>query len=230
MNIIIQRMPSPSRFEGTMQVQVIRPVFNSTFETVIFNYNDQSIAFDYVPFQPIVFNENQYINNLTSLLNYYAFIALGVDYNSFGSEAGMPFFDRARNVSQIAQNGQEGGWTAMDGTQARYWLSENLLNNSYVKYHSAMYNYHRQGLDIMHNNVNEGRENVLGALQVLQQLFVSNPNMLIIPNFMVAKRQELISMFRNALPEDKTRLLNIVAQLDPANKTKYDVIMQENNK
>jgi len=225
----ITSLPAPDRFEGTVQIQTIRPVFNSTFETVTLNYNDKTAKFNYVPFQQFIFSEVTYVNNLLSLLNFYAYIILGTDYDTFSQDGGIPYYQKAQNTLNLALQSNESGWSAMDGQQSRYWLIENLLNNSYKALHKVNYTYHRLGLDVMEKDVNTGRVAILQALTELQKLYASNPNVYYVQVFLDAKANELVNVFRKAFPEDKTKFLQVVQLVDAANSTLYQQVMKEEN-
>jgi hypothetical protein len=227
--IIVNQAPSNDRFEATATFQLKRPVYNSTFETLVYNFSDKDFRFQYVPFQQLQYSENTYVDNLTAMLNFHAYTMLGFDYGCMRLEDGKPFFERARGIINLAQNASEPGWKAMDGTQNRYWLIENLLNNSYGVFHNVLYTYHRQGLDIMADDVATGRQRVMSCLDDLQRLFISNPNIYITRVFLDCKRLELISMMKNAFPEDKQKFIRIMQQLDPRNMDKYNAIMQASN-
>ncbi len=224
--IIIQTNPSVDRFEGTMQIQVIRPVYASTYETVIFNYIDKDFKINYNPMQPLQFSTTTYIDNLTSILNFWAYMILGFDYDSFGKGSGIPYFRKAQEILNLAQESGESGWKALDGTNNRYWVLENMLNGSYQVLHQVYYDYHRKALDHMYQDVDQGREIVLQCLDQLRKLFQSNPNTIMPRIFVRTKTQELVQMFRNATDLQKQRFLQIIRQLDPANMRYYNQIKE----
>lgn len=228
-SIIINTMPSNDRFEGTAQVQLIRPTFNSTHESVVLNINDQSFNFNYVPFQGMQYSENSYTTNITSLLNYYALMILGFDYDTFSQDGGAEFFDRARSVlNQAAQSGER-GWQAMDAplNRNRYWLVENMTNGSYKKIHSILYNYHRKGLDAMNTDLSGGRSTLMQCVADFQRFFNDNQQTYFIRIFLDAKSQELVKAFTNAPAQDKQRFVTIMKQVDANNSSRYDEVLKE---
>jgi hypothetical protein len=229
-NIMLTSMPSNDRFEGTAQIQAIRPVLNSSFETQLINFNDQNFVCNYIPQQALQYTESSYVNNLTSLLNFYALIILGMDYASFSLEGGNPFFERARNVLNLAASGGERGWGTMDSPTGRnrFWLIENLTNNTYKKFHNVLYTYHRKGLDVMHEDVNKGRSAILESIIELQRLYQDNQQLFIVRIFMDAKSNEIIQIFRNGQAADKQRLVQILKIIDTNNASKYDELLKEN--
>ncbi|MCS7188587.1 MAG: DUF4835 family protein [Bacteroidia bacterium] len=228
-NIVITALPSPTRFEGTMQVQAIRPVYGSTYETLTFNFNDPDLRFEYNATQTLQFSENAYIDNLTSLLNFYAYMILGMDYNSFGLEAGIPFFQKAQNILNLAAaNSSEPGWQPMGNfLRSRYWLLENLLNTSYKAYHGLIYRYHREGLDKMYKDPQGAREVLLQVIQEMVKFSQENPNSTLIRLFVDTKGTELMQAFRRSMPEQKQRFVANMKILDPNNLTVYENLLQE---
>jgi hypothetical protein len=227
LNIIFTNgSPGGDRFEGTLQIQVIRPVLNSSYETITLNFQDRDMRINYVPFQSVQFSENTYINNLSSILTFWGYVILGMDYDSFGKDAGTEYFEKARNIMNLSVSAGEPGWQAMDGNRNRYWLIENLLNNSYSSVRGAFYAYHRQGLDIMHEDVVKGRKVVLASLESIERVFNQNPNLFIIRVFTDAKANELIPIFKKAEPADKQKFIRIMSRLDPNNASKYNSVME----
>jgi hypothetical protein len=227
-NIRLTQVPSNNRFKGEFQVQLTRPVYNSSYETVLLKFTDDDITFEYVPFQNLRYSENTFVSNLTSLLNFYALVMLGFDYDSFGMESGIPYFERARNILNISQNKGFSGWQAMDGRRNRYWLIENMLNNSYQDIHKILYKYHRQGLDQMANDVQTGRQAIMESLTLLRDLYVNNPNMYIVNLFLSAKRDELIKIMRGAFSDTKQKFVRVMQKLDPNNLSRYKKVMDSN--
>lgn len=231
-NIVITGLPSPTRFEGTMQVQAIRPVYMSTYETLTFNFNDPEFRIEYSATQTLQFSENTYLDNLTALLNFYAYMILGADYDSFGPEAGMPFFQKAQQMLNLAAaNSAEPGWQPGGNfLRSRYWLLENLLNSSYKVYHTLIYRYHRDGLDKMYKDPTAAREVLLEVLQGMVKFSQENPNSTLIRLFVDAKSTELMQIFRKSTPEQKQRFVAAMRLLDPNNLSVYENLLQEESK
>ncbi|MCX8112772.1 MAG: DUF4835 family protein [Bacteroidia bacterium] len=230
-NIVITALPNPTRFEGTMQVQAIRPVYNSTYETLTFNFNDPDLRINYTATQTLQFSENTYVDNLTALLNFYAYMILGMDYNSFGPEAGLPYFQKAQQILNLAAaNSSEPGWQPTGNfLRSRYWILENLLNASYKQFHTLFYRYHREGLDKMHKDPAAAREVLLEVLQGMVKFSQENPNSTLIRLFVDVKGTELMQAFRKAMPEQKQRFVAAMRQLDPNNLSVYENLLQEGN-
>ena len=226
-NIVITAMPAADRFEGTAQVQARRYAYNSSYETLTLNFNDRDFKINYVPFQTLQFSENSYVNNLTSLLNFYAFIILGFDYDSYSSEGGVDFFERARNIVNLSNANGEPGWAPMTGNRNRFWLIENVLNNNYKSIHTLLYRYHREGLDKMAEDVNAGRSVMLDCVMELEKLFNQNQNLYFTRVFLDTKTDEMINIFRRAPQADKARFVQVMSRIDASNTSQYNQVMAE---
>lgn len=215
-------------FTGTLGVQAARPVFNSTYVTPLINFQDEAITFRYIEYQPLEFNENRVsgsdglASNLTAALAFYAYVILGLDYNSFSLKAGDPYFQKAQNIINNAPDGRDiVGWKAFDGQRNRYWLMENLTNNKYALIHDAMYNYYRMGLDNLYENEEEARAAILNALMQFNTINNDQQNSMIIPFFFQGKSNEIVKIFRKAPPDEKQRVREIMARLDISNSNLY---------
>ncbi len=227
MVILINERPEIERFKGTLQLRVVRPVFNSTYETVLLDIQDKNFVANYVPFQTLEFSEQSYIDNLTATLNFYAYIILGFDYDTYSLNGGAEFFNKAQNMVSLAQNSKEPGWNSFDDQKSRYWLSQNLISASFKQVHNVMYVYHRQGLDIMEKDMNKARQNILGTIKEMQKLNQQNPGSYIARIFCDAKDMELVGIFKKAFTHEKQQFLASMETLDPPGKNAYEKIMEE---
>ncbi|RFM26049.1 type IX secretion system protein PorD [Deminuibacter soli] len=226
--ITITDMPQTDIYKATLTVQAARPVYNSSYQSPIVNYQDADFAFKYVEFQPVEFNENRVqgtdpiVGNLTATIAYYAYIILGIDYDSYALKSGVPFFQRAQNIVSNAPESRDiSGWKAFDGLRNRYWLAENFNNNRYNLLHDAIYSHYRGGLDSMYDNENAGRKNILESLSRLQSINQENPNLMIMQFLMQGKTQEYTGVFKKAAPQDKALAAELLSQIDVANSAKY---------
>jgi hypothetical protein len=220
---------SGNHFSGTLQIQVRRPVYNTSYNTVLFNYIDNDIEFRYEEFQPLEFSETSHLSNLTSLLAYYAYVILGFDFDSYGLKSGTEFFQKAEKIVNNAQNAIERGWRAGESTSRRnrYWLINNILNEEYDPVRDFIYAYHRQGLDIMYEKVVDGRMVIAESLTLLQNIYRNRPDpfMHFFQVIMDAKSDEFVNVFQDSLDDEKRRVLAILNQIDPTNGEKYRKIM-----
>lgn len=225
MQIIVNDRPSADKFNCTANLIVYRPVYNSTYETIILNINDQEFNFNYVPQQQMQFIDNVFNDNLTAMLNFYAYIILGFDYDSFSLNGGDPYFKKAFElVSQASTASQDLGWRSSENQRNRYWLIENITNSRYTLFHDVMYTYHRQGLDQMESNPAKGRTAILKSLENMQELSVQNPLLRLIRMFLDAKDDELVGIFGKAFPADQNKFLELMNDLDPSNLKNYESI------
>jgi hypothetical protein len=212
-------------YKGTIQIQSRRPVFGASYTTTILNIVDNNLHFRYLEFDKLEFSESQFTNNLTSTLAFYAYIILGFDYDSFSYLGGTEYFQKAERIVNNAQNAIERGWKAYEGNRKnRYWLTENLLNDKYRPIREVYYRYHRLGLDRMSDKVMEGRAEIAEALVNIQKVYREKPDpyMFYLQIFFDAKNDELVSMFSESFPAEKTRVVNILVEVDNANASKYN--------
>jgi hypothetical protein len=224
----IESVVETNVYKASLTVQAGRPVFNSSYSTALINFQDADVTFRYVEYQPVEFNENRVqgsdalASNLTATFAYYVNIILGLDYDSFGAKGGDVFFQKAQNiVNNAPENRNISGWKAFDGLRNRYWLAENFMNTRFNLVHDVIYTYYRQGLDFMYENEANSRSQILNALVQLQALNQENPNSMVVQFFMLGKSQELIRIFKKALPQDKSRVVETLQKLDVANASKY---------
>ena len=215
-------------YKASLTVQAARPVFSSTYKTALINYQDGDLAFRYVEYQPVEFNETRVqgndplASNLTATFAFYINMILGMDYDSFAAKGGDAFFQKAMNIVNNAPEGKDiSGWKAFDGFRNRYWLADNFQNAKYNDVHSVIYAYYRQGLDQMYDNEVEGRKNILNALGDLQTMNKESPNSMVVQFFMQGKSLELIRMFKKSPTPEKVRAIEILGKLDVPNTARY---------
>ncbi|PIX35453.1 MAG: DUF4835 domain-containing protein [Bacteroidetes bacterium CG_4_10_14_3_um_filter_31_20] len=223
---------SADEYKGTIQVQSNRPVFSTNFNSVIFNFKDNDVQFRYVEFQSMEFSENTNMANLTSLLAYYVYIIIGLDYDSFSLNGGSAYFQKAEKIVTNAQSAQEKGWKSFESQRNRYWLIENILNPKYSPIREFFYLYHRNGLDIMAEKPSDGRTQIAESLKLLQKVYREKPSpfMTFLQVIFDAKSDEFVNVFSESYPDEKTRVNNLLKEIDPANSTKYQKIMLTDGK
>lgn len=215
-------------FKGSLTIQAARPVFNASYSTPLINFRDEAVAFRYVEFQPIEFNENRVSgseglsSNLSAIFAYYVYLILGLDYDSFSLRGGDPYFQKAQYIVNNAPDGRDiVGWKAFDGQRNRYWLAENLVNNRYALVHDAIYNYYRLGMDFMYDNESEARAATLNAISQLTTLNNDMPNSMVIPFFFQGKAMEVVRIFKKAPPEERQKAREMLSRLDISNANTY---------
>ncbi|MEM1120216.1 MAG: DUF4835 family protein, partial [Bacteroidota bacterium] len=187
----------------------------------------KAVTFSFEAYQPIIYQENAYTDNISHILAFYAYVILGLDYDSFSPFGGEKYFQQAQNILNIFPAnlaGSIGGWTAQGARQSRYWLMESMLNPSVRPYREAMYTYHRQGLDIMHDDLETGKAVLMQVLETVGQVNNKYLNAMAIRMFANAKATEIIEIFKVAPRQLKTRVYAIMSKVDPANASKYRAI------
>lgn len=216
------------QFKGSIQVQSRRPVYNSTYSTTVLNFMDNNFDVRYVENQTLEFDENQHLSNLTSILAYYAYTIIGMDYDTFSPEGGTLYLKKAETIVMNAQNAPEGGWKAFgsSGNRNRYWLTQNLLDNNYQPVRQFYYQYHRLGMDQLVNNVNTGRTQMEESLKLLQKVYRNKPDpyVYLLQVVFDAKADEFVDVFKEAFPDQKRRVYLILKEINPSNIKLYDEI------
>jgi len=228
LQITISDRISNDEFKGTMSIQLGRPVYRTSYVSPVLNYMDRNIQFRYLEGQNLEYTDNQFSSNLTSLIAFYVYMFLGMDFDTYSLYGGSQFFQKAQSVVNISQNTPESGWKAFESMKNRYWLIENVLNSSYSGIREAMYKYHRLGLDVMTENMDIGRAAVMESIELLRKVNREKPNLFLIQLILEAKSDELVNIFSQASPMDKTKAVNTLKEIDPANASKYQKIMQSN--
>ena len=216
---------SPTDFNATMLIQSRRPVYKSSFNSVILNLQDNNVDLVYVLNQPLLFNINTYSDNITSILAYYAYMIIGNDYDSYSANGGTPYFLKAQNIVTNAQSSGYKGWNPQDGDQTRYYLVYNTLDESYyAPLRKAAYLFHRQGLDVMYQNPEKARQSIIQALQAVQDVFNARPGNYNVQLFFNAKAAEIANIFSDAPDAEKKQVLNILSSIDATDMEKYSAL------
>ena len=219
---------SSDEFRGTIQIQSRRPVYNSSYNTVLFNYMDNNLHFRYTEHETLEFSENQHLSNLTSILAFYAYIIIGLDYDSFSLNGGTEFFQRAETIVSNAQSASERGWKSFESNRNRYWLVSNLRNSRYAPVREFVYRYHRLGLDRMSQRPAEARTEIAESLLLIQKVHREKPDpfMHLLQVVFDTKSDELINVFSETNPDEASRVASLLREVDPANTPKYQRIQQ----
>lgn len=224
----IENVLETNVYKATLTIQAARPVFNATYQTALVNFIDADVAFKYAEFQPVEFNENRVqgtdaaASNLTAIFAYYAYMIIGLDYDSFAPKGGDAYFRKAQNIVTNSPEGKNiSGWRVFDGVRNRYWLNENVINNRYNIIHDVIYSYYRSGLDKMYDAEPEARANVLQSLTQLSAFNRENANTMILQFFMQGKMQELIGIFKKGTGEQKSKAIELLSDLDVINASRY---------
>ena len=229
--IQLDGVENQDQYTGSITIQAARPAFNSTYNSPMLNFRDLDFVFTYSPNTPLDFNINQYQSNLTSVLAFYAYTIIGLDYESMAKGGGAKYFTMAEQIMNAVPNtGNESkGWKPFDsnplGNKNRYNIISSLQGAKFDGFKQVIYEYHRLGMDNFFEDPTVARAGILQALRTLDKTFKDYPNNVLVILFLQAKGDELVSIFSGAEAGEKTEAINILKRLDPANGTKYDKIL-----
>jgi hypothetical protein len=227
LQIIVSDRPATDHFMASIQVSARRPVFKTNYYSPLFQYNDKDFEFTYLENQTLDFNENSFNGNLTSVLGFYAYYIIGLDYDTFSMNGGTANLQKALSVVNNAQNASENGWKAYGSTKNRYWLINNYLDGSFSALRETMYNYHRKGFDMMVDNKDAARATVLESIENLKKVHAVKPLSFNLAVFFISKSTEIINLFSGSFPDEKAKLLNTVNEIDPTNANNYSKISSQ---
>lgn len=222
----INEIPASGTYKGSLQVQYSRPAFNSSYNTTVFNFQDDDIVFNYNRNAVLIYAPNQFRDNLTSVLAFYAYFIIGMDYDTFSSKGGTPYFTEAQSIVTLAQGAAAPGWKSNEtGKRNRFYLVDNILHELFTPLRECTYDYHRLGVDQFYENKVEARKAVFAALSKLNKVVAARPNSINLLNFCQSKKDELKNLYSDADQKDKIDIVNLLKRLDPANSSQYAEIL-----
>ena len=222
--INVTQQVSTDQYQATIQIQSRRPVYKSSYNSTMINFMDNDFTFTYLQYQPIEFVKTATNPNLISVLAFYAYTIIGMDYDSFSLDGGSPYFQDAQTIVNNMQNAAEKGWKPYESDNNRYWLMENILDPYLKPLRQCVYQYHRLGLDIMEKDRDAGRAEILQSLELLQKVNDDKPGAFGLQFFFDAKADEIVNIFKQGLPDEKSKIVSLLANIDPANSNKYNTI------
>lgn len=228
MLITISDMPQVGFYNATVQVQTVRPVFGTNYESLVMNFIDRNWSFEFILSQPLEFNRFSFLNNISSLLAYYAYISLGFDYDSFALRGGDPYFEIANTIVNNAQQSPRPGWSSNPNDRRnRYWLINDIYTSSvFAPIREAVYLYHRKGLDIIIANPEEAYRNIVEAIRLVVQANDAQPNSIFTIAFIDAKGDEISKILKNAPKEIRTEAVELLLKVDPNNARRYNDLLK----
>jgi len=222
----INSIPRPGTYSGFLQIQSSRPGFSSSYNTTVFNFQDDDITFDYSRNAVLVYAPNQFRDNLTSILAFYAYFIIGMDYDTFSLKGGNPYFSEAQQIVSNAQSSNAPGWRSNEaGKRNRFYLVDNILHQLFEPLRECNYEYHRKGVDKLYDDKAAGRKSIYDALSKLTKVVATRPNSVNLLNFVQAKQTELKNLYADAEVKDKNEIVNLLKKLDPTNASKYQDIL-----
>lgn len=226
--ITINEVPQVGIYNATVQVQVVRPVYGTNYESLILNYADRNWNFEYLESQPLEFNRFTFLNNISSLLAFYAHIALGIDYDTFASRGGNPFFEVANDIVNNAQQSGRPGWVqTQTDRRSRYWLINDIyVSTIYGSIRDAYYLYHRQGMDLIQIDPETAYKNILEAIKLVAAANKLQPNGIFTITFVDAKSDEISEVLKSAPFEIRDEAVKLLLEVDPNNARKYNELLR----
>lgn len=227
MAINITGIPRTGRFEARMQIQSVRPIYNSNYESIMINIADRNLNFDFTESQPLIYTQNTFNENLVSILAFYANFLLGMDFDSFSELGGQTYYDEALNIARSAnQQGFKPGWEQFGNIESKYSLIQSALNSQLEPVRKSLYLYYRKGLDVMEDDPELARESILEALENIQKANKLNPNSPFITLIIQSKADEIVQIFTEGDLALRRKAYEIMRELAPANSERYEVMIE----
>lgn len=222
--INLEERVSANEFRGNIQVQASRPVYNTSYKSPIMNIRDEDFTFSYNQFEPIQFTQGTYSGELAQVLAFYVYMILGYDYDTFAPEGGTAFFQEAQRIVTNAQTSSYEGWQAFQSQRNRYWLIDNHLSARFKPMRQMYYAYHRNGFDIMADDVLRARNQISQSLKALKPIHSVAPSSYNMQVFFNAKMQEVVELYSKATPKEKEEIIELLITIDPGNANNYEKI------
>ncbi len=211
--------------KGTMTILLQRPVYKASYKTTLLNFQDKKVEFTYAEGDQLEYADNVNLSQFTSLIAYYLNLFLAVEFDSFSLNGGSTYYTKCQSIVNLNTSAKEAGWSVADkGQNNRYWITENFTNSTYSKLHDFYYQYHRLGLDVMSETPDAGRAVILESLRLLQQVYSQKSGLAMVKVITSTKCDEIVNIFKEGMPSEKTQVVNIMKQIDPTNSSKYDAI------
>jgi len=225
--IQIREIPATGAYRGDIQVSSVRPAFNSNYNSTLFNFQDENFQASFSRGAVLNYVPNQYRDNLTSILAFYAYFIIGMDYDSFSLKGGTPYFQEAQQIVTLAQTGGAAGWKSSESNKRnRFYLVDNMLQPVFDPFRTCLYQYHRLGIDQLYDKKEEGKKAISAALNLLSPIMSTRPNTVNVVSYLFGKTTELKNIFSDAELKEKQDLVNLLKKLDPANATRYSTILE----
>lgn len=227
-NILINTYNRDTRhFECELTVQSSRTVYNSSYNTTVFNFKDSKFDFDYTPQDRLIFNENSLDNNLTATLSYYALLIIGLDLETMSLKGGESVLQKVDNiVNSSLMLGT--GWRSTDGSTSRQSIIKDYLNGNMPMLRTFVYNYHRKGLDQMVQNAGRGRAVVTECIDMLLEAYNSNTRSSLPILITEIKKDELVNIYSAGLDQERESVAKNLAIINPSLSSEWDKISKKN--
>lgn len=227
--LTIESMAGENTYKASLNIQASRPVFNTDYNTPTVNYVDRDVVFKFVETQVLNFDDNRVSgsnaleSNLTAVFAYYAYLIIGLDYNSFQQDGGLSYLKRAQNVVNNApeEGKQITGWKATEGTRNRYWLIDQMLSPRFSKFSEYWYRFHRLGLDRMSQLPDEARKTILDGIATLTEINNDNPSSILMQFFFNAKTNEFVNILTQTPAAERKDYVSQLSRMDVPGSARY---------
>src|SRR5690606_27632394 len=223
MSLIISEYDGTS-FTATLQIQSSRPVFDSSYDTPVYNYFDRQVSFEYKEFEPLNFNMNSFSSNLVSVIAFHVYTVIGMDADTYSPFGGEPYFQIAKQITNTAASSNFQGWKANDGNQSRYRHNDALLSQVYKEFHDAMYQYHREGMDVMASDPKTAKQKLAESISKLKGINDRRPNSFLVRTFFDAKSDEIQAVYSGGPQVDITKLVENLNRVAPTKQSNWSEI------
>ena len=226
-NLIVNEYSDDGRFACNLMVQANRPVYNASYNTIVFNFNDNAVNFNYIEHDKLEFADDMIDNNLTAVLAYYAYLIIGLDMEAFALQGGTDILHKAENVVNNAQMIGEDGWKAFGDSKNRHALINDYMNGAMEPYRQLMYDYHRKGLDEMALNAERGRSNITTSLSLLDKVRQDKPMSVLPQLFTEIKKDELLGIYSKGNTKEKEEVVRILSLVNPSYNSDWEELKKQ---
>ena len=216
-----------NRYKCDLQVQSRRPVYNASYSTAMLNFRDTEFEFNYQEYEPLVYNENTLESNLTAVIDFYVYMILGLDFDSFSPEGGTVFFQKAEKIVAMGQSSMEIGWKAFDSNRNRHALMSAFIEPRTALFRQLWYTYHRKGLDEMTVSADKGRAKITEAINQLKEVRSESSTSVVLPIFSDSKLDEVINIYSKAPQREKEDIYKILIGIYPTENSRLKAIREE---
>lgn len=220
MSLIISQFDGDT-FTATLQIQSSRPIFDSTYDSPVYNYFDRQVSFNYKEFEPLNFNMNSFSSNLVSVVAFHVYTVLGLDADTYAPFGGAEYFEIAKQITNTAASSNFAGWKANDGNQSRYRYNDALLSQVYKEFHDAMYQYHREGMDVMSTDPKTAKLKIAQSIEKLKGINDRRPNSFLVRTFFDAKSDEIQAIYSGGPQVDITKLIENLNRVAPTKQSNW---------
>lgn len=214
-------------YKVSLTIQARRPVYNASFQTILINWRDDLVTLPYQEGENLTYNEFNLDNELIATVAYYAYLILGLDFDSFSQKGGDTYLHKCESIVSQMQSSDSNGWKAFDSKTNRHALITALLDQNQQGFRDMWYMYHRQGLDQMAQSVDKGRAQVTAAINLLPEVRSADAMTPLLSLFITAKQDDLLGIYSEAPMNEKREIYDKLTDLFPTYSRQLDPIKEE---